>query len=91
MSTKFIIEDKEFINELERLQYEVEAKKNIISYILIENIDTPQFKKYHDDYVQTFIAYQRKKNEVEVRFVKNKVNNPNSWILDFGTGELIID
>ena len=31
---KIIIEDRNFINELERLQYEVQSRKFIISHIL---------------------------------------------------------
>jgi hypothetical protein len=91
MSTKFIIEDREFINELERLQYEVEAKISIIAYALSMNIDSERFIEYQNDYVNTFKKYQDKKSEVERRFVRTVVQNPNKWNLDFKSGEIVID
>lgn len=91
MSTKFVIEDREFINELERLQYEVEAKKSIIAYALSMNINSERFIEYQNDYVNTFKEYQDKKNEVEMRFVRAVVQNPNKWNLDFKTGEIVVD
>ena len=91
MSTKLIIEDREFINELERLQYEVEAKKSIIAYALSINISSERFTEYQNDYINTFKKYQEKKNEVEMRFVRTAVKNPNKWNLDFKTGEIVVD
>ena len=88
---KIIIEDKQFIKELERLQYEVQARKNIVIYMLESNIQSENFQHYHDKYIEAFTAYEKKKAEVEPLFVKPANPKAKRWNLDFTTGELTID
>lgn len=89
---KVIIEDRDFINELESLQYEVQARKNIIGYMIeMGQMKTDTFNEYHDEYLKFFKAYEKKKVEVETKYVRPVKKNPKNWNLDFGSGELTID
>jgi hypothetical protein len=88
---KIIIEDREFIKDLERLQYEVQARKNIIGYMLESNIKNECFEQYHAEYLDFFTKYEKKKHEVEIFYVKPAKSNAKNWNLDFNSGELTID
>lgn len=89
---KVIIEDKAFINELESLQYEVQARKNIIGYMIeLGQVKTETFEEYHNEYLKFFKAYELKKGEVELKYVKPNKKDAKNWTLDFGSGELTID
>ena len=93
MEKILIIEDREFINELERLQYEVDSRKSILSYMISSdmNINSDGFNIYQNDYLNSYKAYNNKKRDVEIKFIKPIIKNPKSWRLDFVTGELIIE
>lgn len=89
---KIIIEDRNFIDELENLQYEVQARKNIIGYMIeMGQMKTDTFQEYHNEYLKFFKAYELKKKEIELKYVKPAKKNVKSWNLDFGSGELTID
>lgn len=88
---KVIIEDRQFIDDLERLQYEVFARKNIISYLLESNKVSECFEQYHKEYLEFFKLYEKKKQEVEKLYVKPVCPMAESWNLDFMSGELTID
>ena len=85
-----IVEDRDFINDLEHLQYEVESRKAMIKYALEANLDTESFQTYQDKYLNYFKAYEQKKQEVETKFVKPACPNAKNWNLNFATGELTI-
>ena len=89
---EIIIEDKEFINELERLQDEVQVRQSIISYMISSNkdINSDNFKNYQKEYHKYFKAYNQKKQEVEPKFIRPVISNAKSWSLDFKTGVLTI-
>lgn len=88
---KIIIEDRNFINDLERLQFEVQARRNIIGYILNNDIKSETFNQYHAEYIDLFRQYEKKKLEVETLYVKPVLPTATKWELDFETGELTID
>lgn len=89
---KVIVKDTEFIRELESLQYEVQARKNIIIYILESNsVNSNIFDNYHKEYVNYFKAYEKKKQDLEQKFVYPNCAKAKNWSLDFATGELTID
>lgn len=88
---KIIIEDRVFIEDLERLQYEVQARKNIIGYIFESNIKSEAFDQYHAEYLEFFKQYEKKKLDIEKLYVKPICPIAKSWNLDFVSGELTID
>lgn len=88
---KIIIEDRAFIEDLERLQYEVQARKNIIGYMLESNIRNECFNQYHAEYLDFFKKYEQKKADIDILYVKPAKANAKSWNLDFKSGELTID
>lgn len=90
---KIIIEDREFINELEALQYDVQSRQSILAYMIEmdNNIQSNSFKEYAKEYQDIYIKYQMKKKELENLYIRPKILNPNKWNLDFYTGELTIE
>ena len=88
---KIIIADRNFIDDLERLQFEVQARQNIIGYILNNDIKSETFDQYHAEYIDLFRQYEKKKLEVETLYVKPALPTATKWELDFETGELTID
>ena len=88
---KIIIEDRAFIDDLERLQFEVQARQNIIGYMFDNNIKSEAFDQYHEEYLDLFKQYEKKKSEVEMLYVKPAFPEDNNWNLDFASGELTID
>ena len=88
---KIIIEDRAFIDDLERLQFEVQARQNIIGYMFDNNIKSEVFDQYHAEYLDFFKQYEKKKSEVEMLYVKPAFPEAKNWNLDFATGELTID
>lgn len=76
---------KELRNKIENLQYEVEARKDLISYMLSSNFntDSEQFKKYETEYHNFFVEYNKAKNELVETYLKGI--DYNSWNLDFAT------
>ena len=89
---KVVIEDKEFITELERLQYEVQSRQSIITYMINNGMDitTDNFKKYQNEYTEYLKKYENKKYEVEIKYVYPNYAQAKNWNLDFASGELII-
>ena len=89
---KIIIKDREFINELEALQNEVESRQFIITYILTsnQNINVDNFNFYQNEYTKYRALYENKKLDVEKLYVKPNYPKAKSWNLDFNSGELEI-
>ena len=88
---KIIIEDRNFIDYLEILQFEVQSRQNIIGYMLNNNIKSETFDQYHTEYINLFRQYEKKKLEVETLYVKPIFPAATKWELNFETGELTID
>ena len=92
MATKIIPVHEEIVLEIEKLQYEVNARKEVIAYLINKNIDMDNttFIKYNDEYLEYYIKYNMAKNKVEKDFVYTAVENPINWNLDFGTKKITI-
>lgn len=90
---KIIIKDKDFITDLERLQYEVQSRQSIIVYMINNGMDisTDNFKTYQNEYTDYLKQYENKKYEVEVKYVYPNNKKAKNWNLDFASGELIIE
>ena len=93
MKTSIIIEDREFITDLERLQNKFESYQSLLSYMINSDIDiqSDSFKNYQKEYEEVYKAFLDKKRMVERIFVRPIISHPKSWNLIFETGELIID
>lgn len=85
--TKTIIIDDSYVQKIERLQYEVESRKDVISQVLAGSITVvgELFDRYQKEYMDFYIQYQRAKNEMLRAY---SINTSNPWKLDFSTHEL---
>lgn len=89
LTKEITINNQDIINLLERLQYETESRKEVISYMIsTDGIQTPSFDIYEQRYQDAFIEYTAAKQELEKNYIfpnfedKDKVI---SWNLDFST------
>lgn len=82
-----IIIDEQICTEIERLHYEVNSRKDIItSFLQMENVSaTDLFKRYQEEYNETYTAYNKAKQEMVKQY---EVPSDSSWNLDFATREL---
>lgn len=87
------VENQDFINFIESLHYEVNARKELISFIVSKDmgIDTDTFKKYNKEYMEFYVQYNEAKNKLEEMYVRTAVENPKDWNLDFESGEITIN
>ena len=84
------------VNAVEAYQYEVNARLNVISYMLSNNmnLNTDSFRTYQDQLVEFEEKYELAKLEVEHAVVtsflnENGIRNAN-WNLDFTEKRLTI-
>jgi hypothetical protein len=77
---------------LEKLHYEVESYKSIISYVLTQQIDlnTDTFKSYQDKFTEINKEYQNAKNDLTINFVRKEHPDAISWNMDFINKEVEI-
>ena len=83
---------------IQRLSYEVESMKGIVSLLMENNrhdasfIQTPVFKGYSKELAEATAAFELAKSELEKSFVPEKLKGHNfNWNLDFATYELTIE
>lgn len=98
MYTKqIVVEDNKTIDYLHALSIEVEARKELISFIITSNLncDTTQFTNYNKEYMDYFAEYSvgKKKFENSLKAMLNSNEKLVSWALDFDSAivELTID
>lgn len=74
---------------LERLQYEIDAKKDLLTWMLSSNTISDRIEAYEKEYQNTFIEYQKAKHLFENKYVRTAMPNDASqlisWNLDFET------
>ena len=94
---KFFVDSKhlDLVQQLEKAQYETDAHKEIISWMMNNNngIQNDTFKMYHNEYIQLFKRYQQLKNKFEEEVVRPTVGNDDllfTWNLDFTNKEVTI-
>lgn len=92
-----IVDNQSIIDLIQSLQYEVEARKNILKDIMNDdngfaNYNEKTFDKYHKEYVKFFVEYETAKEELQKIYVKDYIEKYSnvSWNLDFATHELTI-
>lgn len=86
-----VIENQEKVNYLESLCYEVNARKDLLHYMIQSGTgpDNEAFRAYHDEYRRFFVQYEAAKAELEREYVKPLGDNLR-WDLDFKTRKLTI-
>lgn len=82
--------DEKICTNIELLQYEVNARKEIISAYLHMNNGEPSelFKTYQNEYFECFKKYNLAKQEVTEKY---NVPKGVSWNLDFASRELTFE
>ena len=93
MTTIVKIEDQEFVNLIEALHYEVNSRRDLLSYMLNSDMrtDTAAYEKYNREYMEFFVKYTQAKNKLEEIYVRTAVEKPLNWNLDFETGEVTVE
>lgn len=91
--TKILIEDREFINELEALQVDTQSLQALITYMTNSdcNMSSDNFLKIYSEYKNTYRNYENKKLELEKRYIYPVVSHPIDWNLEFASGELTVN
>lgn len=90
------INNDELYTKLERLQYEIDGRKEIMGYLISNNnMSTDAFKQYEAEYQQRFIEYQKAKQQFEDEIVRPEMADINaltfSWHLDFVTKTVTVN
>lgn len=91
MQTQIKIAPEESL-ALEKVHYELNARKGLLSYIMTTMPeDNAFFQKYHDEYLSLYKYYEQLKSKISQKYVipissSNFVN----WDLNFDTCELTI-
>ena len=86
----FMVKERELIDYIESLGFEVEARRALIEAMLRQGADITgeSFRKYHDEYREFFEAA---KKEFEQKFVLPRAKEGLlNWTLDYQTGEVAL-
>lgn len=77
----------ELNDKLERAYQDLLARQSIITYMMnstsFNNMDTDNYKKYHQEYVEKFIEYDKIRNKVGKYYDLEKYGNNAYWSIDF--------
>lgn len=90
---KKIIVDHDFVTEIQKNSIEAEARKNIISFMISQemNINCEQFKQYQDEYVEYFTTYEMLKDQLYKLYIQPlQINSEINWELDYSNDELTL-
>lgn len=95
MTKVITIENQELINLIEGLQVEVNARKDLLAYMLQNDMvgaQTDSFDRYQQEYREFFVKLDSAKDELQKTYVLPITGTKNaSWNLDFATNELTIN
>lgn len=84
----------ELNDKLERAYQDLLARQSIITYMMnsssFNNMDTDNYKRYHQEYVEKFIEYDKIRNDVTKYYGLNKYGNNAYWSIDFSTQTIIV-
>lgn len=86
------IENKQMVNLLESLALETNSRKDVISFMLSNDMmlaDAKSFEKYHDEYQKFYKQYDTAKQEFQKLYV-DKIPNAVHWNLDFTNSLLTV-
>lgn len=85
------IENESAVNFLESLAYEVNARKDLLAYML-QNGTKPEdenFQAYHKEYQEFFVQYEAAKANFEKEYVRPHGESL-AWSLDYATRGLTL-
>lgn len=91
MQTQIKISPEESL-ALEKLHYELNARRGLLSYIMITMPeDNSYFQKYHNDYLELHKHYEELKTEISQKYVIPAFTGKTvTWELDFDSCELTV-
>ncbi len=79
----------ELNDKLERAYQDLLARQSIITYMMnstaFNNIENENYKKYHQEYVEKFIEYDKIRNKVGKYYDLVKYGSNAYWSIDFST------
>lgn len=91
---KITVENQEIINHLEALGYEVNARKELLSYMAQAGVPLSDaaFQDYHREYEECFARYELAKAELEKLYVQPLAPDGRklTWRLDYAARELTV-
>lgn len=89
---KIKIENQELINYMESLSYDVAARRDVVTFMLANKMDTnsEQFHSYHKEYMESFAKLEMAKAQVEKDYVLPNSKGRVTWSLDYGTATMTI-
>lgn len=97
MKEKVIEIQRDLVDYIEGLQYEVDARRDIITFMLSNNMDTSSdaFERYHLEYQEFVIQYREAKKQLEDIFITDELKKEFGcvqlgWNLDFESGKLTV-
>lgn len=81
----------EVVADIERISYELEARKTIITEMISMDMDitTDAFAKYQGELVAYKVMFEEAKKEIERQYVAD-IPGSQKWQLDYSTCELTI-
>jgi len=87
-----ITPDSEACTLLERLSYEIEARKTVIAEMLAQNMDTgtEAFTKYQGDLCRFKAQFDTAKKEFQSAYV-DTIPGAQRWNLDYASGVLTVE
>ncbi|MDO4313783.1 MAG: hypothetical protein Q4C52_11940 [Eubacteriales bacterium] len=84
--------------EIQRLNYEMEARKNVLTRLIEANIDDPTFDEkplfqtIHNRFVDANAKYDLAKEDFAARYLPKYLKDHRvRWSLDYATSELTIE
>lgn len=89
----FQVKERELIDYIESLGFEVEARRALLEAMLRQDADITgeSFRRYHDEYREYFVKFEAAKKEFERRFVLPQAKDGlQNWTLDYQTGEVTL-
>lgn len=95
MLSKTIVIPQEEINKIQRKDVDMSSRRDIITYILSNNIQIPKerFDEYQNEYSLAFANFEKAKIEVEEKYVNPNMmpkEKKNNWTLDYNSNILTI-
>lgn len=77
-------------NYLEALSFDIEARRNIITYMLENGYDvsSKSFKDYQKEYTECVAKYEIAKREIQKLVIEKAKTKKVNWRLDYETREI---
>lgn len=94
MNTKIIkCENLDLVRTLEKIQYELDAHKDLLAWCLANDISSSSKDQYQKEYTDLYIEYEKTKKQFENECVRPSFDDPSklvSWNLDFQKEEVTV-